>query len=91
MPTKKKLPLKKATVKTFANFFLVKVAKKISDSNGKVEWIWEEANFAWELGPPPLVEDEQSNEDDRGIVIMVYDKDRLSAPQVLLDTKSREY
>ncbi len=59
------------------------MAKKIR-SNGKAEWVWEEANFAWELGPPPLVE--ETNEDDRGIVIMVYDKDRLSAPQVLLES-----
>jgi hypothetical protein len=60
------------------------VAKKITSGNGKAEWVWEDANFAWELGPTPSDAGEISHEDDRGIVIMVYDKDRLSAPQVIL-------
>jgi hypothetical protein len=48
------------------------VAKKITSGNGKAEWVWEDANFAWELGPTPSDAGEISHEDDRGIVIMVY-------------------
>lgn len=45
--------------------------------------MWDGANFAWNLGQEPVLKEEQDMiQADRGIVIMIYDKDHLSAPEV---------
>ena len=64
----------------------MQVAKKITTPGSKPEWVWDGANFAWELGPEPqyLAGQEKTNEADRGIVIMIYDKDHLSSAEVIL-------
>ena len=59
------------------------MAKKITNFDGYVEWEWNNAKFAWELGPEPSSEEERADEDNRVIVLMLYDKDLLSKPQVI--------
>ena len=58
------------------------MATKRVGEGGNAEWVWDGASFAWELGPEPATEEDIASEEDRGVLIMLYDKDRLSSPQV---------